>query len=100
LCRGRAPEFSQGAEDLFLTQPAVRLQIKALEKDLGVRLFDHSAGKISLTWQGSVLLTYANQLAQLVFEAQRELTTDDGKASGELALDSATSWEQGFAAQR
>jgi hypothetical protein len=53
-----------------------------------------------LTWQGSVLLTYANQLAQLVFEAQRELTTDDGKASGELALDSATSWEQGFAAQR
>jgi len=92
--------FRKAAEHLFLTQPAVTLQIKALENNLGVRLFDRSAGKISLMRQGSVLLTYANKLAQLVSEAERELTTDDGKASGELALDSATSWEQGFAAQR
>src|SRR5215472_6100351 len=51
--------FRKAAENLFLTQPAVTLQIKALENDLGVRLFDRTTGKISLTRQGSVLLTYA-----------------------------------------
>src|SRR6516162_7299522 len=82
--------FRKAAEQLFLTQPAVTLQIKALENNLGVRLFDRSAGRISLTRQGSVLLTYANKLAELVSEAERELTTDDGKASGELALGAST----------
>ena len=67
--------FRKAAEHLFLTQPAITLQIKALENDLGVRLFDRTAGKISLTRQGSVLLTYANRLAELVSEAERELQT-------------------------
>ena len=35
--------FSKAAEELHLTQPAVTLQIKALEDDLGVRLFDRAA---------------------------------------------------------
>lgn len=47
------------AEQLFLTQPAVTLQIKALENDLGMRLFDRTGGKITFTQQGSVLLGYA-----------------------------------------
>ncbi len=55
--------FRKAAEQLFLTQPAVTLQIKALENDLGVRLFDRTAGRISLTRHGSMLLGYANQLA-------------------------------------
>ena len=46
----------KAAEQLFLTQPAVTLQIKALEDDLGIRLFDRTAGRVSLTPQGSVLL--------------------------------------------
>jgi DNA-binding transcriptional LysR family regulator len=44
--------FHKAAEHLFITQPAVTLQIKALEDDLGVRLFDRTAGRISLTRQG------------------------------------------------
>jgi len=86
--------FRKAAENLFLTQPAVTLQIKALESDLGIRLFDRTAGKISLTRQGSVLLTYANKLAELASEAERELTTDDGKASGELAVGASTTVAQ------
>jgi LysR family transcriptional regulator, transcriptional activator of the cysJI operon len=38
--------FRKAAEHLFLTQPAVTLQIKALEEDLGVRLFDRSGRKL------------------------------------------------------
>jgi len=44
--------FHKAAKQLFLTQPAVTLQIKALEEDLGVRLFDRAAGHVSLTTQG------------------------------------------------
>ncbi len=40
--------FRKAAEELYLTQPAVSLQIKALEKDLGVQLFDRSGRKRSL----------------------------------------------------
>ncbi len=55
--------FHDAAEHLFLTQPAVSLQIKTLENDLGVRLFDRARGGITLTRQGSVLLSYANKAA-------------------------------------
>jgi len=86
--------FRRAAEHLFLTQPAVTLQIKSLENDLGIRLFDRTANKVSLTQQGSVLLRYADKLAQLVSEAERELTSDDGKLSGELSLGASTTIAQ------
>ncbi|HEX4543228.1 MAG TPA: LysR substrate-binding domain-containing protein [Candidatus Acidoferrum sp.] len=86
--------FRKAAEQLFLTQPAVTLQIKALENDLGVRLFDRAAGRISLTRQGSVLLGYANKIAALVSEAERELVTDDCIVSGELSLGVSTTIAQ------
>jgi len=86
--------FRRAAEHLFLSQPAVTLQIKALERDLGVRLFDRAAGRISLTRQGSVLLGYANKVATLISEAERELGTDDGKVSGDLSLGVSTTIAQ------
>src|SRR5207245_7490122 len=67
-------------------QPAVTLQIKALENDLGVRLFDRTGGRISLTGQGEVLLGYANKMANLVSQAERGLGIGSGKVSGELSL--------------
>ena len=48
--------FHKAAEYLFLTQPAVTRQIKALDNDLGLRLFDRPTSIITLTRQGSVLL--------------------------------------------
>jgi DNA-binding transcriptional LysR family regulator len=86
--------FRRAAEHLFLTQPAVTLQIKALENDLGARLFDRAAGRISLTRQGSVLLRYAKKIQILVAEAERELGGDDGTISGELSLGVSTTIAQ------
>lgn len=86
--------FHKAAEQLFLTQPAVTLQIKALESDLGVRLFDRAGGKVSLTRQGSILLEYANKLAAVVSEAERELSCKDSKVSGELSLGVSTTIAQ------
>jgi len=86
--------FRKAAERLFLTQPAVTLQIKALEDDLGVRLFDRAANRVSLTRQGVLLLDYAKRIAALVSQAEQELGEEDGKVSGELSLGVSTTIAQ------
>jgi hypothetical protein len=40
--------FHKAAKQLFLTQPAVTLQIKAVEDELGMRLFDRAGGTFPL----------------------------------------------------
>jgi DNA-binding transcriptional LysR family regulator len=86
--------FRKAAEQLFLTQPAITLQIKALENDLGARLFDRSANRVTLTAQGKTLLRYANKIASLAAEAQQKLDSADGQFSGELSLGVSTTIAQ------
>lgn len=57
--------FTQAAASLYLTQPAVTLQIKALEEDLGLKLFDRAGGRVRLTEAGIVLLDYAQRIDAL-----------------------------------
>jgi DNA-binding transcriptional LysR family regulator len=86
--------FRKAAEHLFLTQPAVTLQIKALEDDLGIRLFERAANGVSLTPQGLLLLGYAQKAAALVAEAEQKLASKDGKMSGEFAIGVSTTIAQ------
>ena len=71
--------FHKAAKQLFLTQPAVTLQIKALEDELGIRLFDRAGGHVSLTRQGALLLRHAQKLAALASEAEQELAAAEGQ---------------------
>ena len=57
--------FRRASEELYLTQPAVTLQVKTLEQQLGVQLFDRSGIHISLTPAGNLLLKYARKIADL-----------------------------------
>ncbi len=86
--------FRKAAEHLFLTQPAVTLQIKALEDDLDVRLFDRAANRVSLTPQGALLLRYAKKIAALASEAEQKLGTEEGKFSGALSVGVSTTIAQ------
>ena len=86
--------FRKAAEQLFLSQPAVTLQIKALEEDLGVRLFDRSGGKVALTVQGAILLRHAQRIAAIVSEAETRMSADDGQLSGKFALGVSTTIAQ------
>jgi DNA-binding transcriptional LysR family regulator len=86
--------FRKAAELLFLTQPAVTLQIKALEEELGVRLFDRGSGKISLTKQGAILFYYAQRIAASVAEAEQKLFAADGQLSGKFTLGVSTTIAQ------
>jgi DNA-binding transcriptional LysR family regulator len=56
--------FSRAAKKVYRTQSAVSLQVKALEDDLGTRLFDRIGRKTELTKDGSLLLELASPLIQ------------------------------------
>lgn len=86
--------FRKAAEQLFLTQPAVTLQIKALEDDLGVRVFDRTGGRVSLTPPGGLLLRHAQRIFRIIAEAEQELAAGEGQLSGELALGVSTTIAQ------
>ncbi len=85
--------FRKAAEHLFISQPAVTLQIKALESDLGVQLFDRRSGRVTLTQHGSVLLGYANKIAVIVAQAERELSSEHA-ITGEFSLGVSTTIAQ------
>jgi DNA-binding transcriptional LysR family regulator len=78
--------FRKAAEELYLTQPAVSLQIKALEEDIGVQLFDRTGARIALTEAGKVLLGYSRQANALFVQAEHEIAALSGDHSGQLAL--------------
>lgn len=86
--------FRKAAEQLYLTQPAVSLQIKALEEDLGAQLFDRSGAQVSLTPAGEVLLHYAHQSHTLLLEADAEIGAVTGHRAGELAIGASTTIAQ------
>ena len=86
--------FRRAAEKLKLTQPAVTLQIKALEEELSGRGLDRSGNRVSLTPAGRILLKHANAIADRVAEALEELASLSGDHAGELQIGASTSIAQ------
>ena len=78
--------FTRAAEELLLTQPAVTQQIKALEDEYGLPLFNRTGGRISLTAAGTALLPFADQLKTLSDQAFEAVTSTSGTNAGGLAL--------------
>ncbi len=78
--------FRIAAEELLLTQPAVTQQIKALETELGVPLFERANGRIALTPAGEVLLPFAEQLRALADQAVAAIASASGTTAGELTI--------------
>jgi DNA-binding transcriptional LysR family regulator len=73
--------FAHAAELLHITQPGLSQQIKALEDDLGVRLFDRTKREVTLTEPGSYFL----QEAQLTLnQAERAQAVAKRVARGQL----------------
>ncbi len=56
--------FSRAAEKRCRTQPAISSQIRALEEEVGAKLFDRSGGKVALTAAGKVFQRYAEETLQ------------------------------------
>ncbi|MDR7135603.1 DNA-binding transcriptional LysR family regulator [Lysobacter niastensis] len=60
----RLGSISRAAEALFLSQPAVTLQLQALEREFGARLLERSGRRISLTREGQELYELARPLVE------------------------------------
>ena len=82
----RTGSFSRAAETLSVTQPAVTLQIRQLERDCGVQLFERIRRRPRLTEAGLRLQDYARRIFALVDEATRHLEGARGLSSGRLRM--------------
>lgn len=61
--------FTRAAEELHITAPAVSLQIKEMEEDIGVSLFSRENRKVELTSAGEYFLLYARRVSSTLNEA-------------------------------
>jgi DNA-binding transcriptional LysR family regulator len=66
---------SRAAERLWMSQPAVSLEIKKLEKSLGSTLFDRRGNRLVLNERGRACLRFAYKVDELVAELRQELKT-------------------------
>ena len=83
--------FSQAAERLGVTQPAVSLQVRALEKRLNAQLLDRSGRKVEPTEAGWRLYRGAQRLLTLEEQILDDVAADpDGEVAGELAIGAST----------
>ena len=86
--------FRRAAEALYITQPAVTQQIKALEEELGSRLFDRSGGRVRLTTAGELLLRRAGEAEATLSRAIEEIGTIEGEVRGPLRVVASTTIAQ------
>jgi DNA-binding transcriptional LysR family regulator len=81
-----AGSFSQAAEHLFITQPAVSKRINLLEQQLDKKLFDRSARSVTLTEAGLALMPVAQKILNEMAEAHHVLANLSNKVSGRLSI--------------
>ena len=78
--------YTQAAHELHLSQPAVSMQIKQLESNLGINLFDQIGKKTYLTEAGSEMYHYSRIISQQLEEAQEVLEQLKGVQRGRLTI--------------
>jgi DNA-binding transcriptional LysR family regulator len=78
--------FSRAAESLFLSQPAVSMQIKQLEQNIGLPLLEQVGRRLNLTEAGRELLKYSRNILQQVQEMDTVFNEMKGLEHGQLSI--------------
>lgn len=78
--------YSRAAEELYLSQPAVSMQIKQLEGHIGLPLFEQMGKKIFLTEAGRELFHYARSISQQLSEMEAVFDDMKGLGKGKFTL--------------
>ncbi len=69
LSASKHMSFTRAAEELHISAPAISLQIKEMEDDMGVHLFTRENRKVALTSAGEYFLLYARRVSSTLNEA-------------------------------
>ncbi|MGN0708102.1 MAG: LysR family transcriptional regulator [Faecalibacterium sp.] len=67
--------FTKAAESLHITQPAIGQQIRTLEKELGVKLFERTTRSVKLTKEGKSFLNDAGQIVKISDRAKKRFAS-------------------------
>ena len=78
--------FSQAAQQLHVTHPAVSQQIQSLEKELNVKLFQRTTRSVKLTPEGAAFFSDARQIVALTERARHRLQGPKGREFQVLSL--------------
>lgn len=82
--------FSKASEQMFISQPAVSVQVKSLEESLGASLFERSGRTIKLTQLGEVAFDYARRIFNLTDGMLNALEDTKELRSGRLVIGAST----------
>jgi LysR family hydrogen peroxide-inducible transcriptional activator len=82
----RTRNFTRAAEQCFVAQPALSQQIRRLEDELGLPVFERRRRGVSLTVAGTAFLAYAEQALQLVAEGRQRVSDLHDVRKGAVAV--------------
>src|SRR5688572_4790800 len=86
LAVAEANHFTRAATKLHVTQPTLSHQIRQLEGQLGLQLFDRVGRRVKMTAAGELLLPHARRVVRELEAAQTALTELHGLKRGELKV--------------
>jgi DNA-binding transcriptional LysR family regulator len=78
--------FSKTSEIIHLTQPAVSLQVQALEEIYETKLFDRSSSTVTLTPAGEILYKYAKEILALYANVEKVIGEITGLVKGSISI--------------
>ena len=78
--------YTKAAEELHLTQPAVSMQIRQLEENAGLPLFEQIGRRLDLTDAGRVLYDYAQRINEIIYEVDEVIKDMRGLKRGHLRV--------------
>ncbi len=90
LIAAETQNFSEAARQLNLTQPAVSMQIKALEKKLNISLFHRTGRTLVLTESGITLVPMAKDIVRRSIQISEEMEAIKGDVTGHLIIGCST----------
>lgn len=93
LAVAREENMTRAAEQLHLTQPTLSKALKALEEELGKKLFTRHSFSIRLTDEGVLLRNRAEDLVSMADKITREFVTLDDITGGDIYLGLAESYQ-------
>ncbi len=82
----RERSITKAADMLHITQPTLSRQLMQLEEDLGVKLFDRSQRKFTLTPAGSFLAQRAADIVDLVEKTEHDIKDQETNLSGNICF--------------